>query len=208
MDALDNFTQKFLLECFSYSKDTGAITWNTRPRHHFKKEWAWKEWNRKYAGNVAGTKSTQKKHWTVLRVVLNKKRLMCHRLAWKMVTGETPACDIDHKDHDELNNKWANLRLAEGSKNSRNQARRVDNKTGIPGVCCQPAKRLPWLCQLRHEKIYYYLGRFDNLLDAAAAVLSKRQQLGYEDGHGADNPKRSYNFNPVSNVGQLPGIRL
>jgi len=194
MDSLDNFSQEFLLECFTYSKATGVITWNTRPRHHFKKEWAWMEWNRKYAGKVAGTKSKQKEHWTVLRVVVSKCHLMCHRVIWKMVTGVTPPYKLDHKDHDELNNKWSNLRPAEGTKNSRNQSRRVDNKTGISGVCYQPRQRLQWLCQLRHDGSYYYLGRFDNLLDAAATVLSKRQSLGYEEGHGETNPKRNYQF--------------
>lgn len=192
MDALDNFTQEFLLECFNYDKETGVLTWRTRPIHHFKKEWVWLEWNRKYAGKLAGTKSKQKEHWTVLRVAVNKKILMCHRVIWKLVTGVTPPHKLDHKDHDELNNKWGNLRLAQGSKNSRNQSRRVDNKTGLSGVCYQAAKRLPWLCQLRHEGTYYYLGRHSSLLDAAAVVLSKRASLGYEEGHGVDNPKRVY----------------
>lgn len=42
-----------------------------------------------------------------------------HQLAWVIMTGEK-APQVDHKDRDKGNNKWANLRKADTSKNKAN----------------------------------------------------------------------------------------
>ena len=41
---------------------------------------------------------------------------------------------IDHADGDFANNKWANLRAANQSENSRNRRTRCDNSLGLKGV--------------------------------------------------------------------------
>lgn len=56
-----------------------------------------------------------------------------HQIAWLYMTGEWTK-EIDHRDRDKANNKWANLRKATRAQNIINRDIVVNNTTGYTGV--------------------------------------------------------------------------
>lgn len=59
---------------------------------------------------------------------------MAHRIIWKMETGSDPACEIDHRDLNGLNNRWENLREATTTQNGFNKkprSRIVQHPKGV-----------------------------------------------------------------------------
>lgn len=86
--------------------------------------------NRRAAGDVAGTKSTD--GYTAIRI--GGKGYRAHRLAWLTMTGEVPPNQIDHINGLGRDNRWENLRLATPSQNQCNRKMDIRNKTGIKGL--------------------------------------------------------------------------
>ena len=70
-----------------------------------------------------------------IRVKLDGKRYLVHRVIWVLVYGNiSPNLDIDHIDGNPWNNKISNLRLVEKKINQRNRKKMKNNKTGVCGV--------------------------------------------------------------------------
>lgn len=70
-----------------------------------------------------------------VRVVIEGKEYLAHRLAWFWVKGVWPAVDIDHEDRDKTNNRFKNLREATESENGQNRLLPMsNNSTGYLGV--------------------------------------------------------------------------
>lgn len=83
------------------------------------------------ANDVAGTIGGQ----CYYRVQLQNKIYTVHRIIWEMFYGEIPeGFEIDHKDLDETNNKFGNLRLVSKQANCRNRSLRSDSTTGVNSV--------------------------------------------------------------------------
>jgi hypothetical protein len=73
--------------------------------------------------------------------------------------------DVDHINHDTLDNRKQNLRLATRSQNLANNRRPI-GATGFRGVCrTSSGELLPFKAQIKGE----YLGTFANAVDAARA---------------------------------------
>lgn len=106
-----------LKELLRYNPETGEFTWLvTRARGA-------------RAGDVAGNVTKNG-----VQIMIDGRNYKGHRLAWLYMTGEWPTLDIDHRDVDPTNNRWANLREATQSLNNGNTRRRADNTTGYKGV--------------------------------------------------------------------------
>ena len=84
----------------------------------------------------------------------------------KDIMNSNKGMDIDHINHDTLDNRRCNLRIASRSQNKQNERIRKDNKTGHKGVCKRKDK---FIAQIQFNKKKIYLGLFDNLDDAAEA---------------------------------------
>lgn len=65
----------------------------------------------------------------------------CHRIIWKMHTGNDPIELIDHIDGNTKNNKISNLREATFKQNNLNIKIRKDNSSGVIGVYWMKAKK-------------------------------------------------------------------
>ncbi len=91
-----------------------------------------------------------------------------NRLAWLYMTGDHPACMIDHKDRDRANDAWSNLRPATNAENGRNCGLSKRNSSGVKGVY--------WSAQIRVDRRLLSLGYFDRIEDAAAARRAAEQK--------------------------------
>ena len=91
-------------------------------------------------------------------------KVLMHRLIMAAPIG----MEVDHIDHDGLNNRRGNLRLATKSQNGANARRRSDNASGFRGV--SPAKKgRPWRARIRLNNACRSLGSFDTPEEAARA---------------------------------------
>ena len=84
-------TQKRLRAVLHYNPKTGVFTWTKGKRK----------------GQVAGTKHDDR---GFLKVSIDSKRHLLHRLAWLAMTGMMPRWTVEHIDGDHANNRWSNLR--------------------------------------------------------------------------------------------------
>jgi hypothetical protein len=90
----------------------------------------WAAFNASCAGKPAGCITRQGYRETRL----NSTNYKAHRLIWKLFTGKEPPATIDHRDRDEANNQWRNLRPATQLEQTWNSQDRCDNTSGFRGV--------------------------------------------------------------------------
>jgi len=74
---------------------------------------------------------------------------------------------VDHKDHNTLNNRRTNLRLATSSQSNMNRRKMHNNKSGCSGVNCIKSKnKIIWIARISVNNKRIFLGRFNKLSDA------------------------------------------
>lgn len=98
-------------------------------------------------------------------------KVLAHRLAWFMVTGEWPANDIDHENTRRAENHWLNLRPATRRENMLNLRRaHMDSSTGVLGVS-RSANGKRFVAQLKSKpgRCGSYIGTYDSLEEASVA---------------------------------------
>lgn len=95
-------------------------------------EWIWlvKKGTRVRVGAKAG--SPHKDGYIAIQI--DGKKHLAHRLAWLYMTSLWPKHQIDHKNRNRADNRWSNLREANGSQNNANSKLNKNNKSGIKGV--------------------------------------------------------------------------
>jgi len=94
----------------------------------------------------------------------NGKSIKMHR----QITNAPDHLVVDHIDHNGLNNRNSNLRLATFTQNCQNQ-RRLSHKTSkYKGVHWNKANK-KWAAQITSNKKSHHLGYFSNEIDAACA---------------------------------------
>lgn len=129
------------------------------------------EWERikKGAGTRAKVGSRYGKGRRYIRISVDGKRYLAHRLAWFYMTGEWPYPETDHRDRDSLNNRWRNLREATRSENGLNRGKAKNNTSGAIGVrWSKHAKQ--WVAHVGRT----YLGYFRS---KEAAIEARAQAL-------------------------------
>jgi hypothetical protein len=160
-------TQRYLVECFDYEADTGRLYWRDRPIHHFKKEYAARAMNKKYAGKEIAL-FINKGH---AYVGVGNKTYAVHRIIWKLVYGTDPGEYIDHVNGDRSDNRIANLREATNAQNQMNQRGRTQvSNTGVVGVNYHKRDR-SYRAYMRINNKSKHLGNYKNIEDAIRARL-------------------------------------
>jgi hypothetical protein len=98
------------------------------------------------------------------------KKIRMHRvilermLGRELIKGE----DVDHINHDGLDNRRVNLRLATHAENMRNRVKRINCSSEYKGVCWyKPNKK--WQAEIRIDGKQKRLGRFESEIEAAKA---------------------------------------
>lgn len=162
-------TSKQLRELLTYDPDTGVFT-----RRVDVKGGATKGFTNAKAGSVAGGIN----NLGYVRISVDGKRYLAHRLAFLYMTGEWPSNEVDHRDGNPSNNAWANLRAASHAENMRNGKARKHNSLGIKGVRRTATGAYSARITINRETLY--LGTYTTP-DEAAAIYA----LAAKDVHGS-----------------------
>ena len=145
-----------------YDPETGIFRWRVSNSH------------RMPVGSIAGANSHG---YTTIGV--DGRRYVASNLAWLYMTSQWPSTGIDHKDQDQTNDRWENLRLADQSQNMANGKLRRDNTSGVRGVSWNKEKG-KWEAYVIWKGKQHKCGYFADLEEAKEARDAKALQL-----HGA-----------------------
>jgi hypothetical protein len=160
-------TYERLHEVLHYSPETGIFTWKI-PKGH------------QHAGDQAGTKMKA----GYIRIKVDNKFYLAHRLAWLYVHGKWPEEELDHINHNAWDNRLCNLRGVSRVENCKNKALSVRNNSGTNGVGFNKASN-KWQARITVDKKLVHLGFFDNVEDAVNARRSADMRYNFHENHGA-----------------------
>lgn len=176
--------RELLLDLLVYDEETGLLYWKPRDTKYFANPKRAASWNSKWAGKVAGSRfKYPKSPCEYIRIRIFKQNFRAHRLIWCMVYGEFPEFDIDHEDHNGLNNRINNLREATDQENQKNLSMRKDNTSGITGVR-KSRNGERFVATIQHIGKVIYIGTFPSLEAATEARLIKEKEFGFHNNHG------------------------
>lgn len=120
-----------------------------------------------------------------LRVRVNYRLYLVSRIIWEMHNGPIPeGYEIDHIDHNTLNNDITNLRMVSHYENTLNAPMRKDNKSGYVGVIWHKASS-KWMAYVQVNKKRKHLGLFDSIDEAVAARRQAEKENNYHPNHGS-----------------------
>jgi hypothetical protein len=166
---VEHLTIDLIRSLFRYDAESGILIWESRPSNHFANEAAWKRWNTRYAGKVAGCKKyAGKNQWPYLITSINNNQFYVHQLIWIYVHGAHPSGFIDHINGDGTDNRISNLREVDAHQNGCNSKLRKNNTSGVKGVRWVE-KDNRWYAQIKVKYKYIHLGCYSNYTDAVKA---------------------------------------
>ena len=170
---------EYISSRISYNPETGSLTWLSRSGD----DHGTKVFNARYAGKECGRIGNHGYIRITIKVNGANHYVSAHRAAWFCMYGRCPDGEIDHINGVKTDNRISNLRDVTGSTNQRNRRMCATNTSGVTGVhwCKRKSK---WRAEVWTKRKQNYLGMFDSIDDAAAAVLSFREKNGFTDRHG------------------------
>lgn len=86
------------------------------------------------ANQIAGKEAGSTRPDGYVRVGVDGKDYLVHRIVWLFAHNEWPEYELDHIDGNPSNNALSNLRPATHAENHQNQKVHKRNKTGVSGV--------------------------------------------------------------------------
>lgn len=174
-----NLTFEQVNAVLSYDPETGHLTWKPRGRDMFWDDRSFKTWNTRFANKRAGSlKGTNGYE----NVGIFNSLYLSHRIAWLLHYGEWVE-EIDHIDHDPLNNRIVNLREADRKTNMQNTSMSSANTSGFNGVHWHKWHG-KWCAAISVNSKKVQLGLFTNFDDAVAAREEANKFYGYHPSHG------------------------
>ena len=142
-----------------YDERTGELLWKQRANLQF---------NSRYAGKAAGAIHKASGAIQILITLEDFSRLFwAHRIVWAMVTGDWPLHLVDHRDGRNTNNRFENLRVADGHGNGANR-HVVNGEIKYRGVYFHAA-RGRFAAQIKWQGEWSWLGLHDSAEAAAKA---------------------------------------
>ena len=124
-----------------------------------------------------------------IRIRLDGRKYLAHRLAWLMINGSWPAERIDHRNGKPSDNRWCNLRAATATTNKYNSIVRRDSSSQLKGAS---KNRDRWKATIQVNGKSVHLGLFDTPEEAHAAYCAAAQMYHGEFanvGHITDEPE-------------------
>jgi hypothetical protein len=114
-------TYERVRDLLDYEPATGLFRWRlTRPG----------KGGRILAGTVAGHRGPR----SYIEIRIDGYLVDAHRLAWLWMTGTWPREEIDHRNSDRGDTRWANLRPATHGQNGAFKGPNKNNRLGVKGV--------------------------------------------------------------------------
>jgi hypothetical protein len=158
----EELSQDRIKEILIYNAETGIFIWSVSAQ------------NKSYsAGDVAGRPFEK-----YLRITIDGRKYMVHRLAWLYEYGEWPKNQIDHINGIWDDNRISNLRDVTHRTNQENQRKaRSNNATGLLGVTNFKGR---FRAGIRVNKVLRYLGLFDTKEEAQIVYLRAKRK--YHEG--------------------------
>ena len=166
----ERLTQEYVKELINYDPCTGLVTWKVSR-------------GKARAGSLASDVSVGSTGKRYGRITIHKKRYKLHRIIWLYVYGSFPET-IDHINGNSLDNRITNLRNVDLRTNSLNRRVQNNSTSGIHGVNWHKTQR-SWQVSIHDRNGYKYLGKFNNLFDAACVRKSAERIHGYHTNHGS-----------------------
>lgn len=167
-------------ELVDYDPLTGRLTWKPRRQEFFATEQAYLTWNNRFSSKEAFSTVTTGGY---LQGRLLYRKVQAHVIAWFLHYGNWPDCEIDHINHNRMDNRISNLREVTSSANKRNSTKRRDNISGVVGVFWHKVSG-KWCAFISADNSRMHLGLFDRLEDAVSARKSAEGRYGYHTNHG------------------------
>jgi hypothetical protein len=150
-------TQAELKRQLHYDPETGIFTWLVSN-------------NQVKVGDVAGYL-----HDGYIRIGINQKQYMAHRLAHLYMEGYFPEHQMDHNLGIKDDNRWSEIKHVTTSCNMQNKKINKRNKSGFPGVSLS-GRGKKWKSKIVIDKKHITLGYYKDPLEAALARFTVEQQ--------------------------------
>ena len=112
-----------------------------------------------------------------MRVRVNGREYLAHRLAWLIHYGQWPSGFVDHINGVITDNRIVNLREATPSQSTANTGLRRDNRCGFKGVTFQAHKRRKYGARIVKDGVTTWLGSFLTAEDAHAAYMKAAAEV-------------------------------
>ena len=106
-----------------------------------------------------------------------------HRTIWLLHYGSPPSGQIDHINHDRLDNRIENMRDVTNQENQRNRKVGIANKSGVIGVSWH-SRDMTWGARITVDGVVRRLGSFGGFFDAVCARKSAELRAGFHENHG------------------------
>lgn len=164
----DELTVKLLKEYLHYDEETGVFTYIK------------KTGRKSVLGKPVGSISKRDGH---LEIRFLGTLYRANRLAWFYMTGTWPKKHIDHKDHNELNNAWKNLRDVSQQENNMNMPMRKDNTSGVMGVWFRKDTN-KWAAEIMVDKAKKSLGCYSTIEEATQVRKQAEIDYGFYENPG------------------------
>lgn len=140
-------------------------------------EWL-NQWKWQAHENKRGVYYAVRNAW--IKETKGRERMAIHRMILGLSAGDPRKGD--HINHDGLDNRRANLRIATHGQNVQNSRRRRDNTSGFKGVSWDK-EASKWQAYIFSDKRRRLLGRFKTKEEAHAAYCVAAQALWGEFSH-------------------------
>jgi hypothetical protein len=111
-------------------------------------------------------------------------RWLAHRLAFLYMTGRFPENEIDHINHNRLDNRWSNLRACTSSENNMNMTIAKNNQTGCTGVSYYSKYGKKYRVTITTKRKQVNIGYFSDFFEACCSRKSAELKYGYHKNHG------------------------
>jgi|SRR3990172_258113 len=158
---MQKLTQTKLKELLDYDPLTGVFVWKTRPANCI------------HIGDIAGSVN----NYGYGQIQIYGKNYSSQRLAWLYVHGTWPEFQIDHRNHNRVDNRIANLRDVTPVGNGQNRIKAQANNlsSGLLGASFN--KRCgQFSAQINVSGKRVHIGYFDDAESAHAAYLVAKRE--------------------------------
>lgn len=153
-------TADYVKTLLNYDPETGVFFWTDKAHGKAKN---------KKAGYLDADK--------YLKIRINYKQYLLHRIAWLIVYGVWPENQIDHIDGDPQNNRISNLRDVDARINQHNRKKAASNNMICFLGVSKTKKGRPYRARIKICGVEKNIGRFDTAEDAHKAYLKAKRKL-------------------------------